>query len=167
MVVAWEGLRHVFRPRGALDQICSRLATGGRLLYAQRMVDQYVGLTAKWLLDYFITARYADCRVYALWPPEKYPAVATFDYQWMRAHAQPIYNPFWDNISYAEAVVVVAEKGAWSQPGFPSQDAYRPAKEWKRYAKALDRLAASSRPWHLTGPAPNYLPPGFRHCSQN
>jgi hypothetical protein len=166
MVVAWDCLRHAFRPRTALDQICSRLHSGGRLIYAQRLTDQYLGLTAKWLLDYFITARYADCRIYVLWTPEHNPAIATFDYKWMIEQARPVYNPMWDNITYAEAVVVVAEKAAESRPGLPSQDIYRPPEEWELYTKALARLAASPRPWHLTGPLPDRLPPRYRPCSE-
>lgn len=164
MVIAWDCLRHVFRPRAALDRICSRLPSGGRLIYAQRLVDQYLGLTAKWLLDYFVTAQYADCRVYVLWPPEDAPAIATLDYQWMLAQAGPLYNPMWDNITHAEAVVIVTEKGAPSEPGMPSQDIYRPADEWERYATTLARLAASRRPSHLTGAAPARLPAGYREC---
>jgi hypothetical protein len=165
MVVAWDTLRHVFRPRAALDQMCSRLPAGGRLIYGQRLIDQYLGLTAKWLLDYFITAQYEDCRIYLLWEPENAPAVATFDYPWMLAHAGPVYNPMWDNITHANGVVLVAEKAAESESGVPSQDIYRPVEEWERYGKVLARLAASSRPWHLTGPAPNRLPAGCRDCS--
>ena len=165
MVIAWESLRHVFRPRLTLDDMCSRLMSGGRLIYGQRLVDQYLGLTAKWLLDYFIAAQYADCRVYILWDPEDNPAIATFDYQWMLSHAQPVYNEMWDNITHADAVVVVAEKGADSRPGLPSQDIYRPQDEWERYGAALARLAASSRPAHLSGPAPTRMPAGFREAS--
>lgn len=162
MVIAWEGLRHVFRPRSTLDDMCSRLTPGGRFIYGQRLVDQYLGLTAKWLLDYFIAAEYADCRIYILWDPEENPAIATFDYAWMLSHARPVYNEMWDNITHADAVVVVAEKGAASQPGAPSQDIYRPEDEWERYAATLSRLAASSRPAHLSGPAPARMPVGFR-----
>jgi hypothetical protein len=161
MVIAWDALRHVFRPRATLDDMCSRLMPGGRLVYGQRLVDQYLALTAKWLLDYFIAAQYADCRIYILWDPEENPAVATFDYRWMLSHARPVYNEMWDNITYADAVVVVAEKGADSQPGLPSQDIYRPEDEWAQYAAALTRLAASSRPRHLSGPAPARMPVGF------
>jgi hypothetical protein len=162
MVVAWEALRHAFRPRAALDRMCGRLAPGGRFIYAQQLVDQYLGLTAKWLLDYFVAARYADCRIYLLWSPADAPAVVTFDYEWMLKHAGPVYNPMWDNINHAEAVVVVAEKDEQSKPGQPSQDIYRLADEWEHYAAALARLAASSRPDHLAGPAPARVPPGFR-----
>ena len=162
MAIAWDALRHVFHPRSTLDGMCSRLMPGGRLIYGQRLVDQYLALTAKWLLDYFIAAQYADCRVYILWDPEENPAIATFDYQWMLSHARPVYNEMWDNITHADAVVVVAEKGADSRPGLPSQDIYRPQDEWERYAAALARLAASSRPAHLSGPAPPRMPVGFR-----
>jgi hypothetical protein len=124
-----------------------------------------LALTAKWLLDYFITAHYADCRIYILWDPEENPAIATFDYQWMLSHARPAYNEMWDNITYADAVVVVAEKGSDSRPGLPSQDIYRPEDEWERYAAALARLAASSRPPHLSGPAPARMPVGFYEAS--
>lgn len=161
MAIAWDSLRHVFHARSTLDDMCSGLMPGGRLIYAQRLVDQYLALTAKWLLDYFVAAQYTDCRVYILWDPEENPAIATFDYQWMLSHARPIYNEMWDNITYADAVVVVAEKGADSRPGLPSQDIYRPEDEWKRYAAALARLAASSRPAHLSGPAPARMPVGF------
>jgi hypothetical protein len=81
----------------------------------------------------------------------------------MLAHAQPVYNQMWDNITHADGVVVVAEKGAEDrQLGLPSQDIYRPPEEWQRYAEALERLAASPRPWHLNGPAPRHLPTGLR-----
>ncbi|HEY7229031.1 MAG TPA: hypothetical protein VH558_01535 [Pseudolabrys sp.] len=164
MVVAWDSLRHAFRPRSVLDQMCSRLMPGGRLIYGQRLVDQYLGLTAKWLLDYCVIAQYADCRIYLLWDTEDAPAVATVDYPWLLAHAQPVYNHMWDNITHADGVALVAEKGAEAQQtGLPSQDIYRPPEEWKRYADTLERLAASPRPWHLNGPAPAHLPVGFRN----
>jgi len=168
MVVAWDGLRHVFAPRSALDLVCSRLLPGGRLIYGQRLNDQYLALTPKWLLDYFVSAQYADCRVYLLWQPEDAPAVATFDYPWMLARAEPVYNEMWDNITYADGVVLVAEKGAGDQrAGLPSQDVYRPIEEWQRYAEGLERFAASRRPWHLTGPAPDRVPAGYRRCCED
>jgi len=168
MVVAWDALRHVFAPRAALDRICRRLLPGGRLIYGQRLTDQYLGLTPKWLLDYFVIAQYADCRVYLLWQPQDAPALATFDYSWMLAHAKPVYNEMWDNITYADGVVLVAEKGAQDQrAGVPAQDVYRPAEEWQRYAEGLERFAASPRPWHLTGPAPDRIPACYRRCSED
>ena len=168
MVVAWDGLRHAFAPRAALDRICSRLPPGGRLIYGQRLTDQYLGLTAKWLLDYFVSAQYADCRIYLLWQPQDAPAIATFDYSWMLAHAEPVYNQMWDNITHADGVVLVAEKGAEEQrAGRPSQDVYRSIEEWQRYAEGLERFATSPRPWHVTGPSPDRLPPGYRPCSQD
>lgn len=162
-VIAWEGLRHAFHPRAALDGLCGQLREGGRLIYAQSIggVD-YSGLTPKWFLDYFIAAHFADCRVYLLWPPDHAPKVATFDYKWMLDNARPVYNPMWDNITYAAAVVVVAEKGAQSDSAVPSQDNYRSAEEWKSYAAALRRLTASSRPWHITGLPPATMPAGYR-----
>jgi hypothetical protein len=164
MVVAWESLRHAFHPRAALDRLCDHLSSDGRLIYAQRLTDHYLGLTPKWLLDYFVTARYGDCRVHLLWPPDEAPAVATFDYRWILANARPLYNPMWDNITHAEALLVVAEKSPDSRPGLPSQDNYRPAEEWDRYAETLRRMLDSSRPYHLTGPAPAIMPPGCKGC---
>lgn len=165
MVVGWDGLRHVFAPRSALDLICSRLRPGGRLVYGQRLDDQYLALTPKWLLDYFVAAQYADCRVYALWQPADATAIATFDYPWMLARAEPVYNEMWDNITYADGVVLVAEKGAAHQKaGLLSQDVYRPIEEWQRYAEGLGRFAASRRPLHLKGPPPDRLPAGYRAC---
>lgn len=164
MIVAWEGLRHAFHPRAALDRLCEQLRPGGRLIYAQRLTDHYIGLTPKWLLDYFVASGYADCRVYLLWPPEGAPAVATFDYQWILDTAKPVYNPMWDNITHAAAVLVVAEKGIGGQAWVPSQENYRSDKEWKRYAEKLRSMLTSPRPWHLTGAAPANLPPGCRTC---
>jgi hypothetical protein len=164
LVVAWEGLRHAFHPRAALDRLCDRLKPDGRLIYGQRLTDHYLGLTPKWLLDYFVTAGYADCRVYLLWQPDEAPTVATFDYQWILNHARTLYNPMWDNITHAEALLVVAEQSPDSRPGLPSQDNYRPAPEWDRYAATLRRMSNSSRPWHLNGPAPHNLPPGCTGC---
>jgi Carbohydrate esterase, sialic acid-specific acetylesterase len=164
MVVAWEGLRHAFHPRAALDRLCDHLTSDGRLIYAQRLTDHYLGLTPKWLLDYFVTAGYADCRVYLLWPPNEAPTVATFDYGWILDNARPVYNPMWDNITHAGAMLVVAERSPDSGPGLPSQDNYRPAEEWDRYAGTLRRMSNSSRPWHVTGPAPTIMPPGCREC---
>lgn len=132
MVVAWESLRHAFHTRAALDMLCRYVRPRGRLIYAQALTDPYLGLTPKWLLDYFIAAGYSDCRVYLLWAPDDAPAVATFDYQWMLENARPVYNPMWDNITHAEGVVVVAEKAADCLAEVPSQDIYRPADEWQR-----------------------------------
>jgi regulator of replication initiation timing len=161
MVVAWEGLRHAFRPRAALDSLCGYLNAGGRLIYAQRLGGlDYLGLTPKWFLDYFVEARYADCRIYLLWPPDQSPKVATFDYRWMLDNAHPIYTPMWENITYAAALVVVAEKGTDSDPDMPSQDIYRLPDEWERYATGLGQLITSARPWHITGPVPDVLPAG-------
>jgi hypothetical protein len=39
-----------------------------------------------------------------------------------------------DNIPYAEAVLVVAEKAADTQLTMPNADNYRPAEEWELYA---------------------------------
>jgi Carbohydrate esterase, sialic acid-specific acetylesterase len=163
MVVAWEGLSHAFHPRAALDSLCGRVRPGGRLIYAQRLGGHcYLGLTPKWFLDHFVAARYSDCRVYALWPTGEAPAVATFDYQWMLKNAAPVYNPMWDNITHAEAIVIVAEKGADPRSQIPSQDIYRSLDEWKQYAHVLQQLSESSRPCHFTGPIPPRLPQGFR-----
>lgn len=163
MVIAWEGLRHAFRPRDALDKLCGQLRAGGRLIYAQRLGGlDYLGLTPKWFLDYFVEAQYADCRIYLLWPPDRAPKVATFDYHWMADNAGPVYTPMWENITYATALVMVAEKAAESEPGVPSQDIYRLPDEWKHYAAGLRRLTGSSRPWHVTGPQPDVMPAGYR-----
>lgn len=161
-VVAWEGVRHAFHPRAALTSICNLLVPGGRLVYAQRLDGHYLGLTPKWLLDYFVESRYADCRVYLLWPPQETPAVATFDYHWMLDHAGPVYNPMWDNITNASAVLVVAEKAADSAPGLPSQDIYRLQNEWDRYVEGLSKMVTSTRPFHLAGRPPERLPPGYK-----
>lgn len=174
MVVAWEGLRHAFHPRAVLDGLCARVRPRGRLIYGQLMADHYVGVSPKWLLDYFVAAGWTDCRIYLLYGAGPVPAVATFDYEWMLSHARMEYNEMFQNITRADAVVVVAEKARdnWSifrrfwrherPPGPPSQDVYRPADEWARYAEALRRLLRSPRPWHLAGPAPAFVPAGCR-----
>ena len=163
MVIAWEGLRCTFRPRAALDSLCGYLGVGGRLIYAQSLGGfDYLSLTPKWFLDYFVAARYADCRIYLMWPPDKAPKVATLDYHWMLDNAHPVYNPMWDNITHAAALVVVAEKGVETNLEVPSQDIYRPLNEWQHYAARLRQLAASERPWHVTGPLPEVLPVGYR-----
>jgi hypothetical protein len=158
-IVDGSTLDNVFDPAMTLRNYAHLLRPGGRLVAvnALNMRDgAFTICSPDWFLDYFVENGFSDCKVYVC------------------AGFAGSYNSYWLDTGYIASqkpsrlvfptmwwgyyTLVFAEKGpASTTECVPTQQTYRSAEEWTRYAAQLSAINRSRRP-HLARSVGMLLP---------
>lgn len=149
-------LDNIFDPATYVKNVACLLRPGGRLM------DQnicgfynhpYVLVSPAWYYDYFVSNRFADCKLYFI-ETGSIMHVYGLDVGIDDSLIGDFGN---SSISNYFSIVLIAEKAkdsTWEV--MPSQDQYRREKEWKHYRLFHARLKQASRP-HVTFSTPTPL----------
>ena len=143
-------LDNVFDPAMVIRNFAAMLRPGGRLITTNvysNHYEPYVMLPPLWFLDYFVTNRFTDCKVYILvfnLDDKNITNVFTIDTDALLDPAKKV-GAFCS--SRMMATIVVAEKGSNSTSDLmPSQQHYRSASEWESYRHNLRLMKSNTRP---------------------
>jgi SAM-dependent methyltransferase len=151
-------LDNIFDPVTGLRNIARLLKPGGRAFinnlgnYSKQFNGiPYTMFNPLWFYDYFVWNNFDDVQVYCT----LHESAGSRVYKLSHGHARRKWGSGYITPLVCEGpitVTVFVEKGrdsTWDLS--PSQHAYRPADEWARFEKIVERIEGSSRPDALKG----------------